>query len=181
MTVLSAQSIRWLCDADLRPRTAWPYSRRGHLPLVEPFCERTVFHGSTFGLSPAGYDIRLAQNVRLQAHQRLYPENNTPNSSFHLASSIEKFSMPDNVIGIVHDKSTWARHGLAVQNTVIEPGWTGFLTLELTMHGTGIVNIPAGSPIAQVVFHWLDLPTAQPYAGKYMNQEAGPQPARMEE
>ena len=34
-------------------------------------------------------------------------------------------------MGIVHDKSTWARRGLVVQNTVIEPGWHGYLTIEV--------------------------------------------------
>jgi dCTP deaminase len=39
-------------------------------------------------------------------------------------------------MGIVHDKSTWARRGLVVQNTVIEPGWHGYqTTIELTNHG----------------------------------------------
>jgi dCTP deaminase len=54
---------------------------------------------------------------------------------FMLAATIERFQMPDDLMGIVHDKSTWARRGLVVQNTVIAPGWHGYLTLELTNHG----------------------------------------------
>jgi dCTP deaminase len=136
--------------------------------------EKTVFNGMSFGLSHAGYDIRIAESLRL------------PHGSWALASSIERFKMPDNVIGFVHDKSSWARRGIAVQNTVIEPGWEGYLTLELSNHNcftsyhTSHVDISKGSPIAQVVFHWLDEPTDTPYTGKYQNQEAGPQAARYE-
>jgi dCTP deaminase len=54
---------------------------------------------------------------------------------------------------------------LTVQNTVIEPGWRGYLTLELTNHGPNRLEIPAGSPIAQIIFEMLDEPTEQPYRG----------------
>lgn len=85
--------------------------------------------------------------------------------------------MPKNVVGIVHDKSTWARRGLAVQNTVIEPGWRGFLTLELTNHGSVPIKIERAMPIAQIVFHFTDEETVG-YEGKYQDQERGPQEAR---
>ena len=42
-------------------------------------------------------------------------------------SSIEFFNMPKYLVGIVHDKSSLARQGLSVFNTVIEPGWKGYL------------------------------------------------------
>lgn len=135
---------------------------------VEPFCERGVVDGMSFGLSSAGYDVRVAENVYLHAGQ------------FRLASTIERFKMPPNLLGIVHDKSTWARRGLAVQNTVIEPGWEGYLTLELTNHSDGFLALQAGDPVAQIVFHILDHPTESPYDGKYQHQESGPQPARFE-
>jgi dCTP deaminase len=85
--------------------------------------------------------------------------------------------MPPDVIGFVHDKSSWARKGLAVQNTVIEPGWRGYLTLELTNHGRDALEITEGDPIAQIVFHYLDALTEQPYVGKYQDQGYGPQRA----
>lgn len=154
MTVLSAQTIR-------------------KLGIFEPFHERTVVHGMTFGLGPAGYDVRIAEDVNLS--NSVYGP-----FRFSLASTIEHFTMPDDVIGYVKDKSTWARQGVLVQNTVIEPGWRGWLTLELSYEGDGTVHIPAGSPIAQIIFHRLDQPTEIPYSGKYQDQEAGPQPARLE-
>src|SRR5262249_10096909 len=57
------------------------------------------------------------------------------------------------------------------------PGWPGYLTLEISNHSQTEVIIDAGEPIAQIVFELLDFPTEQPYAGKYYNQERGPQPA----
>lgn len=81
-------------------------------------------HGVSHGLSEAGYDIRIKQDVVLHPLRR-----------FALASTIEYFQMPDNLVGVVHDKSTWARRKLSVQNTCIEPGWCGYLTLELVYYG----------------------------------------------
>lgn len=132
------------------------------LKPVSPFFERGVYHGLSYGLGPAGYDIRIAQDV-----------NVTPNLCV-LASTIEYFCMPDNLLGVVHDKSTWARRGLCVQNTVIEPGWRGFLTLELTNHSASEISLIEGIPIAQVVFHLLDEPTDIPYEGKYQDQPSKP-------
>lgn len=134
---------------------------------IEPFHERTVHNGMTFGLSAAGYDVRIRETVHLGPGE------------FALASTIEKFDMPPDLLAVVHDKSSWARRGIAVQNTVLEPGWRGYLTLELTNHNhEELVTIEAGSPIAQVIFHRLEAPTEQPYQGRYQDQEAGPQPAR---
>ncbi len=82
--------------------------------------------------------------------------------------------MPDNVMGIVHDKSSWARRGITVQNTVIEPGWCGWLTLELTNHSMVAHTLRRGYPIAQVVFHYIDHAVVNPYDGKYQNQSRGP-------
>lgn len=133
--------------------------------IISPFHERTKANGMTFGLGPAGYDIRAAEDITLGM------------GDFRLGSSMEEFNMPTQVLGYVKDKSSWARQGLCVQNTVIEPGWKGFLTLEYTNHSCMMITIRKGDPIAQIVFHWLDYETVQPYFGKYQNQPAGPQNA----
>lgn len=122
-------------------------------------------HGVSYGLSEAGYDIRIKQAVTLHPLRR-----------FRLASTVERFQMPHDCVAIVHDKSTWARRGLSVFNTVIEPGWTGWLTLELVYHGWGVLRIPAGAGIAQVLFHQIE--ELASYAGKYQNQGDRPVPAR---
>lgn len=141
---------------------------REHPPLA-PMCEREVFAGLTFGVGPAGYDVRIAEDLWM------WP------GRFALASTIEYFQMPDDLLAVVHDKSTWARCGLFVQNTVIEPGWTGHLTLELTKKGLlrrPFLHLRSGMAIAQVIFHRLEEPAARPYRGKYQDQEPGPQEAR---
>lgn len=172
--ILSAQSIR----------------ERG---IITPFNERTAHNGMSYGLGVAGYDVRVEFGVGrilrfcnepvqrsffFSKHSAVigYEEPHT----FALAATIEHFEMPDDVLGHVADKSTWARRGLAVQNTIIEPGWRGHLTLELTFHGTGELIIQEGDPIAQIIFHQLDRPTEKPYCGKYQDQERGPQEARSE-
>ncbi len=165
--ILSAQTIRNFCNAGV---------------LIEPFNERTVVHGKTFGLSACGYDVRvefeMGNALKFQApHHEHWASHYEPGYTFALASTVERFAIPDNVMGVVHDKSSWARQGLTVQNTVIEPGWEGFLTLELVYHGSGELIVCAGDPIAQIVFHWLDAHTEQPYDGKYQNQGRGPQEA----
>lgn len=167
--ILSAQTIRRLCV-------------NGN--MISPFHERTVINGKTHGLSSCGYDVRVEFRVgdihHFSAPGLAHNLRHEPGHTFALAATVERFQMPHDVMGVVHDKSSWARKGLTVQNTVIEPGWCGYLTLELVYHGEGGLIVCEGDPIAQVVFHRLDEITDQPYTGKYQNQERGPQEARDE-
>ena len=140
-------------------------------------------HGVSWGLSEAGYDIRIKQDIHFKPNPFFQMGMDcsvnsivTRNSKFTLASAIEEFDMPDCLVGIVHDKSTWARKGLSVFNTVIEPGFKGGLTLELVYHGNTELYIPAGSGIAQVLFHKISRPAR--YEGKYQFQSSDPEPAR---
>lgn len=148
-------------------------------PIKNMATRKISEHGVSYGLGEAGYDIRIKQDIWFE------PDNHTIVRSdgsiggkelftgrFVLASAIEEFQMPGTLTGIVHDKSTWARRGLSVFNTVIESGWNGFLTLELVYHGSESLHIPAGSGIAQVIFHELAVPTW--YSGKYDNQPDRP-------
>lgn len=162
------------------------------LGIITPCVERSQHEatGTSFGLSMGGYDVCLDQDIAV------LPGFTT------LASTREVFKMPKDVIGVVHDKSSWARRGLFVQNTVIEPGWEGYLTLELTYspvlsqkeiravceafnshvrpapQSCDAIQFLEGTPIAQVVFHQLDQMTEGYGNGKYQNQERGPQHAR---
>ncbi len=168
--ILSAQTIRRLCVNG---------------GMIRPFSERTVEHGKTHGLSSCGYDVRVEFKVgdthRFTSANYAYRAGRyDPGHTFLLAATMERFAMPKNVRGVVHDKSSWIRKGLTVGNTVIEPGWRGYLTLELIYHGEGELVIHYGDPIAQVSFEFLDAPTEQPYIGKYQDQEPGPQEARDE-
>jgi len=140
-------------------------------------------HGTSYGLSEAGYDIRLKQDIIFDfIEYALFPKSHfieidgkKKQGRFVLASAIEEFDMPNDLVGVVHDKSTWARQGISVFNTVIEPGWKGFLTLEIVFHGSEKVRIPAGSGIAQVLFHKIQ--DSAEYNGKYQNQEDRPVPS----
>ena len=143
-------------------------------------------HGVSYGLGEAGYDIRIKQDILF--YKELYPSgyqwtvkvdgHYADDGKFSLASAIEEFDMPNNLVGVVHDKSTWARRGLSVFNTVIEPGFKGGLTLELVYHGSEPLHIPAGAGIAQVIFSQLSRCAA--YSGKYQGQSTDPVPAILE-
>lgn len=142
------------------------------LDFISPFHERTIFADFTYGCGPAGYDVRVEfDGLGQQEQMILFPND------FQLASTIERFKMPSHLIGFVHDKSTWARKGLTVQNTVIEPGWEGWLTLELANHSKETITLLRGMPIAQVIFHNVSGRVKQ-YEGKYHNQRRGPVEAR---
>ena len=150
-------------------------SLTNYLPVTPFFWEKKVFNGRSYGVSHAGYDIRIAETVIL------------PPGDFRLASSVETFHTPRDLVGVVHDKSTNIRLGLSVFNTVIEPGWNGTLTLELknqnpvwkVLSPKSWIVLKAGTPIAQVIYHKLDK-VADGYEGKYQNQEQGAQVARFE-
>lgn len=147
------------------------------LQPLEPFIEeKTLAYGMSFGLSYAGYDVRVDQDIVLDPQ------------GFSLASTMERFRVPAKflfegrergLLGVVHDKSSWARQGLSVQNTVIEPGWEGYLTLELTNHGHKVIRIEKGMPIAQIIFHLTTSP-GKGYDGKYQGQGRGAVPAILE-
>ena len=162
--ILSAQSIR------LRMNNP-------NLPRIKPFSESKQALGMSYGLSHAGYDIRLGSF----GSSSFVESWNLEPGDFILVSSLEWMSIPDDIIGRVHDKSTLARHGLALQNTILEPGWFGHITLEISNHSQNHYWLRKGQPIAQVIFELLDQPTERPYKGKYQNQPNEPVQPKYEE
>lgn len=158
MSVLSGQTIQYLGLVN-------PCFHRSEVP----YGDRTL----SYGLGPAGYDLRLDWGTDWSSVNHMLQ-----GGEFRLAATMERFSLPNNVIGMVYDKSSWARRGLSLFNTVLEPGWCGYLTLELKNMSDVPLHLPQGVPIAQVVFTYLDQPTHQPYQGKYQHQAPGPQEAR---
>lgn len=153
MTVLSAQTIRKRCLAER---------------IITPFCERGTTNGLSFGLTSAGYDVRLRQD------RWVWPLWG------RLASTIETFKVPNDLQIEVKDKSSNARRFVTIQNTVVDPGFEGGLTIEITRHLPWPVRLKAGTPIAMLIFKRLDEPTEAPYRGKYFQQSVNPEPARME-
>jgi len=158
-------------------------------PIKGMISDKINRHGVSYGLGEAGYDIRIKQTIRFhpsnmgpivyryenvigEGPMAIYDTAHYEQGRFCIASAMEEFDMPDDLVGVVHDKSSWARQGLSVFNTVIEPGWKGFLTLELVFHGSKELIIPAGAGIAQVIFSQLsDLAS---YEGKYQHQADKP-------
>lgn len=167
MTILSAQSIRARCSRWQQMEDLGHVYAQSQWGLLikpwEPVAKQTL--GMSYGLSSCGYDIRLGkvgteddQSYRLKPGECL------------LAASLEYFELPWDLCGWVKDKSTLARKFVTVQNTVLEPGWRGYITLELVNHSPRAVTLLIGQPIAQVQFAELDRPTDRPYVGKYQDQ-----------
>jgi dCTP deaminase len=133
-----------------------------------PLHERSIQNGMSYGIGPAGVDIRTREAILLPPH------------GFGKVSSIEHFDVPRDLMAFVSDKSTWRRKGISVGNTKAEPGWRGYLTLELSNHSWWWRRVRAGDPIAHVIFVRLDEPTELPYSGKYQDQPPRPVGARFE-
>lgn len=154
-------------------------------PIKDMLDHKVQGNPTSYGLTECGYDIRIKQDIIFRkvdfrdgvSVRYTMIDGFRNNGHFVLGSSIEEFDMPNHLMGQVLNKSTWARKGLdASMTTNIEPGWKGFLTLELTYHGQGELHIPTGSGICQVMFHEIKEPAE--YVGKYQNQEDRPVDSR---
>lgn len=157
-------------------------------PIVDMLTTKERFSGTSHGLAEAGYDLRIDQDISFYPrtfwggprvdvtrydNKYEHPNKESFKGRFCLANAMEEFQMPKDLVGVVHDKSTWARKSLSVFNTVIEPGWCGFLTLELVFHGDQEVHIKRGQGIAQVLFSLL-VEEGNYEDGKYQFQERRP-------
>jgi len=138
-------------------------------PMILPFLSRQEGRPS-YGLSSYGYDIRLGIHFLLPKEgssaildpidfPAKHVQHQVSEQSFLLAphyqvlaESMEHFHMPDNVMGVCWGKSTYARCGLLVNVTPLEPGWRGRLTLELANLSPFPIRLHVGQGIAQVVF-----------------------------
>ena len=143
------------------------------LGIISPHESRGVSHGLSYGEDYAGYSIRLAAPIMLEKNY------------LTLGVSLEYFCMPTNIIGRICDKSTNARQGILVQNTIIEPGWRGYLTLEISyvplrdiICSSRYYHLFAGTPIAQVIFEEIDY-HVEGYKGKYQDQPQTPVYAKL--
>ena len=160
--------------------------------MIEPFEGGQVSKGVvSFGVSSYGYDMRISdiflapvfggQSVLDPKNPESikYEEVRTscfalqPNS-FVLARSLEYFRIPRDVLAIVTGKSTYARCGVLVNVTPLEPEWEGFVTISIVNTNSHPVRIYAHEGIAQVLFLGGDGPCDVSYAdkkGKYQAQQ----------
>jgi dCTP deaminase len=140
--------------------------------MIRPFRESSREPGRlSHGLQPYGYDVRLypellllRQDIRyadpkrlgLHHYQRVRPRRDgtliIPAGAFALARTIEEFRIPPDITALVLNKSTLARSGILVHTTVLEAGWTGTVTLEITNLNHVPAVLYAGEGVAQVVF-----------------------------
>lgn len=137
---------------------------------IDPLGSNTEVHdaGPVDNLIPRLIaDIRTWRKVRIPDDWRLILSTNT----FVLGESVEHITVPADCVGLCFGKSTYARFGLLVNVTPLEPGWSGYLTIEIanvSSHSGVFVYIRQG--IAQIVFSRLDRQTAG-YSGSWQNQQ----------
>ncbi len=178
-----------LCDTQIR-----------ELILIEPFEENVKRPGRvSYGVSSYGYDVRVGPvfkvftNVAPHGGQTMvdpkaFSEASfitidtratgrdhviIPPNSFALAETVEWFAIPRDVLAICVGKSTYARCGIIVNVTPLEPEWRGKVTLEISNTTPLPAKIYADEGIAQMIFLKADRVCAVSYAdkgGKYQNQ-----------
>ena len=152
--------------------------------MIEPFVDRQIRDGViSYGVSSYGYDIRVADEFMIftNVHSAVVdPKNFDPKSmvefqgdvciippnSFVLARSLEYFRIPRGVLTVYLGKSTYARCGLIVNVTPLEPEWEGFVTLEISNTTPLPAKIYANEGVAQVLFFEGDEVCEISYADK---------------
>ena len=164
--------------------------------MIEPFEPNQIkVNGAgerlvSYGTSSYGYDIRCSTEFKLFTNLNstiVDPKNFDPNSfvevnadyciippnSFALARTVEYFRIPRNVLTVCLGKSTYARCGIIVNVTPLEPGWEGHVTLEFSNTTPLPAKIYAGEGACQFLFFKGDQPCEISYDkrnGKYMGQ-----------
>lgn len=145
----------------------------------------------SFGLSSYGYDCRLAPHFKIftNVHNSIIdPKNVDPKSfveidteepvvippnSFALSRSLEWFRIPRDIVVLCIGKSTYARCGIVVNVTPLEPEWEGYITIEISNTAPLPARIYPNEGIMQVLFLEGDEACATSYAdraGKYQGQ-----------
>jgi dCTP deaminase len=159
--------------------------------MIEPFVETQKRDGViSYGLSSYGYDARVADDFKIFTNVDsaiVDPKHFNPNSfvdrktdicvippnSFALAHTIEYFRIPRDVLVICLGKSTYARCGIIVNVTPLEPEWEGQVTIEISNTTPLPARIYAGEGICQFLFLRGEGAPEVSYAdkkGKYMGQ-----------
>ena len=159
--------------------------------MIKPFVEKqNAKNNISFGLSSFGYDARVSNEFKIFTDvdsaivdpknfksnsfvSRTTKECIIPPNSFVLASTVEYFKIPKDVLVICLGKSPYARCGIIVNVTPLEPGWEGFVTLEFSNTSPLPAKIYANEGAAQFIFlKGNEIPeiTYDQRNGKYMNQ-----------
>lgn len=172
-----------LADWQIREQiTIVPFSEGVHRPGV-----------ISYGLTSFGYDMRVGRkfkvfNIPNDSETSIDPKRNDwysmfeeidgdyciiPPNSFALAESVEYFEIPRDVLAVCLGKSTYARVGLVLNVTPLEPEWRGKITLELSNTTPLPAKVYANEGVGQIIFHRADHACERSYAdkkGKYQDQ-----------
>ena len=163
--------------------------------MIEPFESGQVRAAGdrpmvSYGTSSYGYDVRCSREFKIFTNinsaivdPKAFDENSfvdvssdvciIPPNSFALASTVEYFRIPRTVLTICLGKSTYARCGIIVNVTPLEPEWEGHVTLEFSNTTPLPAKIYAGEGVAQMLFFESDEPCEVSYRdrqGKYQGQ-----------
>lgn len=162
-------------------------------PPLEPTGPRII----SYGTSSYGYDMRVATDFKVftpthsavvdpkEVNDRVFDDVSAdvmrrgycliPPNSFALCRSVEYFRIPRDVLCIVLGKSSYARCGIVVNVTPLEPDWEGHVTIEISNTTPLPAKVYANEGIAQVLFLQTDEVCGTSYGdkgGKYMKQGA---------
>lgn len=167
--------------------------------MIEPFSPTQLNYRNiegkevkiiSYGLSSYGYDVRCSDEFKIftNINSTLVDPKNfdegsfidlkdttciIPPNSFVLTSTVEYFRIPRNVLVVCLGKSTYARCGIIVNVTPLEPEWEGHVTMEISNTTPLPVKIYANEGIAQMLFFEGDKPCQISYKdrkGKYQKQ-----------
>jgi dCTP deaminase len=163
--------------------------------MIEPFEPNQIKHNGTnrlvsYGTSSYGYDVRCSDEFRIFTNinsaivdpKAFDPESFVnvesdvciiPPNSFALARTVEYFRIPRNVLTVCLGKSTYARCGIIVNVTPLEPEWEGHVTLEFSNTTPLPAKVYANEGVAQVIFIESDEICETSYKdreGKYQGQ-----------
>ena len=181
---MSIKSDRWITQM----------SQQHH--MISPFEPRQVRFDTqgnkliSYGVSSYGYDVRCAREFKVftNVHSAIVDPKHfdaksfidieadvcvIPPNSFALARTIEYFKIPRNVLTVCLGKSTYARCGIIVNVTPLEPEWEGHVTLEFSNTTNLPARIYAGEGVAQMLFFESDEICQTSYkdrGGKYQGQ-----------
>jgi dCTP deaminase len=160
--------------------------------VIRPFADGGVKAGSiSYGVTSYGYDVRVGRHFKVftNAHCVIVdPKNFDPSSfvdmegdyclippnSFALAETVEYLEIPRDIIAVCVGKSTYARCGIIVNVTPLEPEWRGKVTLEISNTTPLPAKIYANEGIAQILFLRAEAVCQVSYAdkkGKYQDQK----------
>tara|TARA_B100000035_G_scaffold182639_1_gene155937 strand:+ start:829 stop:1395 length:567 start_codon:yes stop_codon:yes gene_type:complete len=174
----------------------WIKEMARHHNMIEPFQEDQVKTNNgdkivSYGTSSYGYDVRCADEFKVFTNinsTMVDPKNfddksfidiksdvcTIPPNSFALARTVEYFKIPRQVLTLCLGKSTYARCGIIVNVTPLEPEWEGHVTLEFSNTTSLPAKIYANEGVAQFIFLESDEVCQTSYkdrAGKYQGQK----------